>query len=80
MNYIAHFQQFIKLYKTPLNPKNGLPSTTFFGLPDTWKADCFLNVARLWLVLGKMCHTWNQEARASTSRVHPSQSIYKTRL
>ena len=28
MNYIAHFQQFIKLYKTPLNPKNGLPSTT----------------------------------------------------
>ena len=24
MNYIAHFQQFIKLYKTPLNPKNGL--------------------------------------------------------
>ena len=28
MNYIAHFQQFIKLYKTPLNTKNGLPSTT----------------------------------------------------
>lgn len=31
MNYIAHFQQFIKLYKTPLNPKNGLPSTTIYN-------------------------------------------------
>ena len=35
MNYIAHFQQFIKLYKTPLNPKNGLPSTTGKCLSDS---------------------------------------------